>query len=133
MWWIPHTVPGSTFGLFARRPANAVPAGAGRPIASDDFGWADRTARPLRLLCLDVIGAQFARYPPHMLFARISPMNAVYLTETLGTGLPLLSVARVPDGHYWRRRLADNTWPAYAAVSLTVFHGTATLWKGEGR
>lgn len=133
--WIPHTIPRSTFSLFAR-PADAVVVGRlppdGRAIASDDFGWADRTARPLRLLCLDVIAARFVEYPPHLLFTRIAPINAVYLTETLDTGLPVPSVAHVPDGHYWRRRLADP-WPADsdAAVSRTlVYDSEWGVWRG---
>lgn len=100
--WIPHTIPDETFSLFnsvydQRADEN------GRGVRSEDFGWADRTARPLRLLCLDVIGGHIKQYPLE-LFSRITLINAVYLVETLDTDLPISSVIHVPDGEYWRRR-----------------------------
>lgn len=109
--WIPHTIPKSTFRLFAPRSKAAVghpPNAAGGAINSEDFRWADRLPKPLRLLCLDVVCGHFARYPPE-LFGRITPVNAAYLVETLGTDLPIASVVHVPDGEYWRRRAADGS------------------------
>lgn len=112
--WIPHTIPKSTLCLFTP-PKTGEVIGFHGPVKSDDFRWASRMPKPLKLLCLNVVGDHFSRYPPD-LFGRIAPIHAVYLVETLRTDLPIATVVHVPDGEYWRRRAAD-VWPNRAAGS----------------
>lgn len=115
--WVPHTIPKSILNLFTLPDAvKSVPNEIGHAIRSEDFGWADGTPTPLKLLCLDVIARNFTRYPPE-LFERITPTNAAYFVEVLDTSLPIPSVIRVPDGEYWRRRHVDIRRSGSAQVS----------------
>ncbi|XP_050424584.1 dynein regulatory complex subunit 5-like [Adelges cooleyi] len=117
--WIPHTIPRTTFNLFT--PSNDVlflPNEIRRGIKSEDFNWTRRVPTELKYMCLNTIANNFRKFPKD-LFQRITPMNTVYLTETLDTGLPLSAVTRVPDGEYWKRRCDDN-WPDFSKTQPNV-------------
>lgn len=106
--WIPHTIPKSTINLFT--PLDIImsrPYDVTRDIKSEDFSWAEHMPKPLKLRCIESISENFKLYPRN-LFEQISPMNAIYLVETLATNLPIPLVIHVPDGEYWRRRISDR-------------------------
>lgn len=109
--WIPHTIPKSTINLFTPLDIEkSRPYDVARNIKSENFSWAECMPKPLKLRCVDSIANNFTLYPRN-LFEWISPMNAVYLVETLDTDLQIPLVIHVPDGEYWRRRIND-TWSA---------------------
>ncbi|XP_060835278.1 uncharacterized protein LOC132918176 [Rhopalosiphum padi] len=111
--WIPHTIPKTTFHLFIPSdkivPCQLRSNEVKHVINSVDFGWADCTPKPLKLLCLDNIANHFAQYP-EQLFECINNTNIEYLVEILSTSLPIALVIHVPGNEYWRRRY-DHTWP----------------------